>query len=236
MSRVIAFANQKGGVAKTTTTLSIGAALHERGRDVLLVDLDPQGALTYSLGYDPDGIEETVNDVLVRHLPIEKAVVAGTPDLVPANIDLAGADTVLLTKTGREYALERALRDVANSYDYILIDCPPSLGILTINGLTARLGGVDPVAGRGPLPPRRGPAARDHRRHQALYESPSQGFRRHSDDVRPPHPPRQRSAVGRFISLRSRGFAAAGAQVDPLRRSKPLGKTDNRVRAFASGG
>ncbi len=137
MSRVIAFANQKGGVAKTTTTLSIGAALHERGRDVLLVDLDPQGGLTYSLGYDPDGIEDTANDVLVHRLPVEKAVVAGTPDFLPANIDLAGADAFLLTKTGREYALERALRDVANSYDYILIDCPPSLGILTINGLTA---------------------------------------------------------------------------------------------------
>ena len=79
MSRVIAFANQKGGVAKTTTTLSIGAGLQERGRDVLLVDLDPQGALTYSLGYDPDGIEETVNDVLLHRLPIEKAVVAGPP-------------------------------------------------------------------------------------------------------------------------------------------------------------
>ena len=84
MSRVIAFANQKGGVAKTTSTLSIGAALRERGRDVLLVDLDPQGALTYWLGYDPEGIEETVNDVLVRRLPVEKAVVAGTPDLLPA--------------------------------------------------------------------------------------------------------------------------------------------------------
>ena len=115
MSRVIAFANQKGGVAKTTTTLSIGAGLQERGRDVLLVDLDPQRALTYSLGFDPEGIEETVNDVLLHRLPIEKAIVAGTPDLVPANIDLAGADTVLLTKTGREYALDRALRDVANA-------------------------------------------------------------------------------------------------------------------------
>ncbi len=79
MSRVIAFANHKGGVAKTTTTLSIGAALHERGLDVLLVDLDPQGALTYSLGFDPDGIEETVDDVLLHHLPVEKAVIAGSP-------------------------------------------------------------------------------------------------------------------------------------------------------------
>jgi chromosome partitioning protein len=145
MSRVIAFANQKGGVAKTTTTLSIGAALCERGRDVLLVDLDPQGALTYSLGFDPDGMEETVNDVLLHRLPIEKAVIAGRPDLVPANIDLAGADVVLLAKTGREYIFERALRDVVDSYDFVLIDCPPSLGILTINGLTSATEVVIPL-------------------------------------------------------------------------------------------
>lgn len=137
MARVIAFANQKGGVAKTTTTLAIGAALSGRGRRVLLVDLDPQGALTFSLGLDPDEVDETVNDVLVRRLPIEKVVISREVDLVPANIDLAGAEAVLLAKTGREYALQRALRDVASQYDYILIDCPPSLGILTINGLTA---------------------------------------------------------------------------------------------------
>lgn len=137
MARVIAFANQKGGVAKTTTTLSIGAALAEQGRDVLLVDLDAQGALTYSLGLEPDSLQETVNDVLVRNLPLEKALVAADLDLVPANIDLAGAEAVLLSKTGREYMLQRALRDVDARYDYVLIDCPPSLGILTINGLTA---------------------------------------------------------------------------------------------------
>jgi chromosome partitioning protein len=137
MARVIAFANQKGGVAKTTTTLSIGAALAEQGRDVLLVDLDAQGALTYSLGLEPDSLQETVNYVLVRSLPLEKALVAADLDLVPANIDLAGAEAVLLSKTGREYMLQRALRDVDARYDYVLIDCPPSLGILTINGLTA---------------------------------------------------------------------------------------------------
>lgn len=137
MARVIAFANQKGGVAKTTTTLSIGAALAEQGRDVLLVDLDAQGGLTYSLGLEPDSLQETVNDVLIRSLPVEKALVAADLDLVPANIDLAGAEAVLLSKTGREYALQRALRDVDARYDYVLIDCPPSLGILTINGLTA---------------------------------------------------------------------------------------------------
>jgi chromosome partitioning protein len=137
MARVLAFANQKGGVAKTTSTLSIAVALADRGRRVLAIDLDPQGALTYSLGVDPDSIAETVNDVLVRRLPIEKVVIQGEVDLVPSNIDLAGAEAVLLAKTGREYALQRALRDVRDDYDYIVIDCPPSLGILTINGLTA---------------------------------------------------------------------------------------------------
>jgi chromosome partitioning protein len=137
MARTIAFANQKGGVAKTTSALSIAAALAERERRVLAVDMDPQGALTYSMGVDPDALDETVNDVLIRKLPIEKVLVSREVDLVPANIDLAGAEAVLLAKTGREYALERALRDVTRGYDYILIDCPPSLGILTINGLTA---------------------------------------------------------------------------------------------------
>ncbi|HVL64671.1 MAG TPA: ParA family protein [Actinomycetota bacterium] len=137
MTRVVAFANQKGGVAKTTTTLSIGVALSQRNRRVLLVDLDPQGALSYSMGVDPDALTETVNDVLVRRLPIDKVVVAREVDLVPANIDLAGAEAILLAKTGREYALQRALRELGGVYDYVLIDCPPSLGILTINGLTA---------------------------------------------------------------------------------------------------
>ena len=136
-ARVIAFANQKGGVAKTTSTLAMGAALAESGRRVLGVDMDAQGALTYSVGLDPDELDETVNDVLVRRLPIEKVIVGREIDVVPANIDLAGAEAVLLAKTGREYALQRALRDVLDAYDYVLIDCPPSLGILTINALTA---------------------------------------------------------------------------------------------------
>lgn len=137
MSRIIAFANQKGGVAKTTSTVSISAALAERDRRVLAIDLDPQGALTYSLGMDPDSLDETVNDVLVRRLPVEKVIASREVDVLPANIDLAGAEAILLAKTGREYALQRALRDVSGAHDYILIDCPPSLGILTINGLTA---------------------------------------------------------------------------------------------------
>jgi chromosome partitioning protein len=137
MARIIALANQKGGVAKTASTLSLGAALAERGQEVLTIDADPQGALTFSLGVDPDLLDETINDVLVRRLPIEKIILSREVDLVPANIDLAGAEAVLLAKTGREYALQRALRDVEERYDFILIDCPPSLGILTINSLTA---------------------------------------------------------------------------------------------------
>jgi len=137
MARIIAVANQKGGVAKTTTTLTLAAALGERGRRVLAVDIDPQGALTYSMGIDPDGLDETVNDVLVRRLPVEKVITTREVDLVPSNIDLAGAEAILLAKTGREFALQRALREIDDRYDYILIDCPPSLGIMTINGLTA---------------------------------------------------------------------------------------------------
>ena len=136
-ARVIAVANQKGGVAKTTSVLCLGAALSERGRTVLGVDLDPQGALTYSTGIEPDDLAETINDVLVRQLPIDKVVLERELDIVPSNIDLAGAEAILLAKTGREYALQRALHDVIDRYDYVLIDCPPSLGILTINGLTA---------------------------------------------------------------------------------------------------
>lgn len=137
MTRTIAFANQKGGVAKTTTTLAMSAALAERGHRVLAVDMDPQGALTYSTGIDPDALDETVNDVLVRRLPVEKVVVTREVDILPANIDLAGAEAILLAKTGREYALQRALRELGDKYDFVLIDCPPSLGILTINALTA---------------------------------------------------------------------------------------------------
>ncbi|MGH2755318.1 MAG: ParA family protein [Actinomycetota bacterium] len=137
MTRIIAFANQKGGVAKTTSTLTIAAAFAEMGRRVMAIDLDPQGALTYSMGIDPDELDETVNDVLVRRLPIDKVIIGREVDLVPANIDLAGAEAILLAKTGREYALQRALRQVETDYDYVLVDCPPSLGILTINGLTA---------------------------------------------------------------------------------------------------
>jgi chromosome partitioning protein len=138
MARVVAFANQKGGVAKTTSVLAAGAAIAELGPRVLLVDLDPQACLTYSVGLDPDSIEVTVHDVLLGRYPIGKAIQQlSEVDLVPANIDLAGAEAYLLTRTGREYSLRAALEDIQIHYDWVLIDCPPSLGVLTINALTA---------------------------------------------------------------------------------------------------
>lgn len=137
--RTIAVANQKGGVAKTTTVASLGVALHELGRRVLLVDLDPQACLTFSLGLDSDGLELSVHDVLLGRVGAGMAVVRTEegPDLLPASIELAGTEASLLTRTGREYALRSALDEVADDYDVVLIDCPPSLGTLTVNGLTA---------------------------------------------------------------------------------------------------
>ncbi len=138
MARTIAVANQKGGVAKTTSTVALGAAIAESGSRVLLIDLDPQASLSYSLGLDPDSLDVTIHDVLVGRVPIGKTIhQLEEADVVPSNIDLAGAEAYLLTRTGREYALKLALEDVAIHYNYVLIDCPPSLGVLTINALTA---------------------------------------------------------------------------------------------------
>ena len=138
MARVLAVANQKGGVAKTTTTHSLGAGLAELGERVLLVDLDPQACLTYSLGIDSDVLDTSLHDVLAGRAEVAEVVVkSGDLALVPSTIDLAGAEVHLMSRTGREHVLARALRPIAGEYDTVLIDCPPSLGVLTINGLTA---------------------------------------------------------------------------------------------------
>jgi chromosome partitioning protein len=139
MTRVLAVANQKGGVAKTTTVASLGAAMAEKGRRVLLVDLDPQGSLTFSLGHDPDTLAVSIHEVLLGDVEPATALVSTAEGmtLMPANIDLAGAEAMLLMRAGREYALKRALAKVGDDFDVVIIDCPPSLGVLTLNGLTA---------------------------------------------------------------------------------------------------
>src|SRR2546421_5408363 len=145
VGQVIALANQKGGVAKTTTTLNLGVAMVERGKRVLAVDLDPQGNLTMSQGWNPDEIERSMFDVLVHKLPITEIVHQGEIDLAVSSIDLAGAELALAAMIGRERALEKALLPAREQYDYILIDTPPSLGLLTINALVASQGVIVPV-------------------------------------------------------------------------------------------
>jgi len=137
-ARVVAVANQKGGVAKTTSVHSLGTALAEQGLRTLLVDLDPQACLTWSTGTDPDALERSLHDVLLGRCDAADAIVkVNEVQLLPSTIDVAGAEVHLLSKTGREYVLRRALEPLLPEFDAVLIDCPPSLGICTINGLTA---------------------------------------------------------------------------------------------------
>jgi chromosome partitioning protein len=135
--KVYAFANQKGGVAKTTTTLNLAVALSESGHKVLCVDLDPQGNLTMSQGVDPDEVEKSLYDVLVNDMPIQEIIQHREIDIAVASIDLAGAEIAMSTKIGRERSLQKALAQVSDIYDFVCIDTPPSLGLLTINALTA---------------------------------------------------------------------------------------------------
>jgi chromosome partitioning protein len=144
-TQIIALANQKGGVAKTTTTLNLGVAFAERGHQDLLIDLDPQGNLTMSQGLNPDAIEQSMFDVLVHRLPIEQVIETREVDLAVSSIDLAGADMALSSQIGRERALDKALASIRDRYDYIFIDTPPSLGLLTINAFVAATGVIVPV-------------------------------------------------------------------------------------------
>src|SRR4249919_3887185 len=152
MTTTLAVANQKGGVAKTTSIASIGAALAELDQKVLLVDLDPQACLTFSLGIDPEDLELSVHHVLTKGLNPAEVVLATDDgvDLMPATIELARAEADLLTRTGREHVLKGALDDLAASrdggpYDWVLLDCPPSLGVLTVAALTAADGVLIPL-------------------------------------------------------------------------------------------
>jgi chromosome partitioning protein len=144
-AKVIAFANQKGGVAKTTTTLNLAAAFAEEGHRVLCVDMDPQGNLTMSQGIDPDTLERSMYDVLVHQISIREVIRRREVDVACASIDLDGAEIALAATIGRERALERAFKPVIDDYDFICIDTPPSLGLLTINALTAAHKVIVPV-------------------------------------------------------------------------------------------
>jgi chromosome partitioning protein len=136
-AKVIAFANQKGGVAKTTTTLNLAVAFAESGHRVLCVDMDPQGNLTMSQGIDPDSLELSMYDVLAQGTSIREVIRRREVDVACSSIDLAGAEIAMSTMIGRERALERAFKPILEDYDFICIDTPPSLGLLTINALTA---------------------------------------------------------------------------------------------------
>lgn len=146
---IISMCNQKGGVGKTTSTINMGACLAEYGRKVLLVDLDPQGALSAGLGLNHDDIEDSIYDVMLdSHTSIHSAIhhtsVSGM-DLVPANIDLSAAEIQMVNEVGREHTLARALRPVRRDYDFIIIDCQPSLGLLTVNALACSQGVIIPM-------------------------------------------------------------------------------------------
>lgn len=147
-ARIYCLANQKGGVAKTTTAVNLGAYLAQAGRRVLLVDTDPQGNATTSLGVDPRGLAVSLYQVLIEKLPIQQALTLTERvglDLIPASTDLAGAEVEMARMMARERLLSRALQPLLPAYDYILIDDPPSLGLLTVNGLTAAHGVLIPV-------------------------------------------------------------------------------------------
>ncbi len=149
-ARVIAVANQKGGVGKTTSTINLGAALAEYGRRVLLVDFDPQGALSVGLGAQPHQLETTIYNLLMERGPETEEVIRPTTvegmDLLPSNIDLSAAEVQLVTEVGREQALGRALKAVLDRYDIVLVDCQPSLGLLTINALACADAVLIPLA------------------------------------------------------------------------------------------
>jgi chromosome partitioning protein len=148
-ARIVAVCNQKGGVGKTTTTINLGAALAEQGRRVLLVDFDPQGALSVGLGIQPHDIDLTVYNLLMEqgttpYDVLRKTQVDGM-DLVPSNIDLSGAEVQLVHEVGREYVLGGALEPIIGDYDVVMIDCQPSLGLLTINALASADGVLIPL-------------------------------------------------------------------------------------------
>ncbi len=148
MGAVLSVVNQKGGVGKTTTVVNLAAMLSAKGKTVLLIDADPQGNATSGLGFDKKNLERTLYDVLINHIPLAHVIYdSGRPKLhlCPANIDLVGAEVELVSTVSRETILKEALKTVRDAYDLVLIDCPPSLGLLTVNALTAAEGVLIPI-------------------------------------------------------------------------------------------
>ncbi|MCP4138017.1 MAG: ParA family protein [bacterium] len=140
MGRIISVSNQKGGVGKTTTTVNLSAFLAEKGKRVLIIDIDPQGNAGYGIGINAEEIETTTYEVLIGDIPIQEAIFKSDIEdlyIIPSNIHLSGAQMDLLNADGKEFILKNALAEIKDDYDYILIDCPPSLGILTLNSLVA---------------------------------------------------------------------------------------------------
>ena len=233
MTTTLAIANQKGGVAKTTTVASVGAALAELGNSVLLVDLDPQSCLTFSLGIDPEDLELSVHHVLTKGLDPTEVILETEDgvDLMPATIELARAEADLLTRTGREHVLKTMIETLAESdleYDWVLLDCPPSLG--RAHGRRADRGRrrADPAAVRDALAPRRRAAARHGPRRTPVHQPQPRGLGRAADAVRRPHQPRPDGARDDLGDLRPRGDRAADPEDDQVRRGAGRGPVDPR--------
>jgi ATPases involved in chromosome partitioning len=208
-ARIISMVNQKGGVGKTTSTVSLGAALAGYGRRVLLVDFDPQGALSVALGYNPNDMELTVYNLITDpecHLG-DVLVPTDVPglELLPSNIDLSAAEIQLVSEVGREYALQRALAPVIDDYDIILIDCQPSLGLLTVNALTSSTDVIIPQRDRVLRAARGGAAHRHHQQGDGPTQPEPADSRGARHDVRPPHPAQPRGIGNGHERLRGPG-------------------------------
>ena len=150
MAEIISIVNQKGGVGKTTSSVNLAAYLSERGKKVLLIDLDPQGNATSAFGVNKSELNLSIYDLLVNSIDLSEIIISGNkndPDICPTNINLAGAEVELVSAMSRETILSRGIQEISDRYDYVIIDCPPSLGLLTINALTASTGVIVPIQG-----------------------------------------------------------------------------------------